>query len=390
VIPIARPDVGQEEADAVAEVLASGMIAQGRRVAELEERWADRLGVRHAIAVSNGTVALMSVLSGLGLGPGDEVITVAHTFAATANAILFTGATPVFVDIEPDTYLIDAKRIERAITARTRAIMPVHLFGLVADMDMIAAIADRHGLEVVEDAAQAHGATFRGRPAGSFGHGAFSLYATKNMTTAEGGLITTDDDRLADWLRVYRNQGMRARYQFEMLGYNFRLTDIAAAIGLVQLGKLDRNIARRRAVAAAYDAAFEALPIRTPTTPVGRTHVFHQYTLDVGGARDAVLADLRAAGVGADVYYPVPVHRQPYIQERGLHAELPMTDRAAARTLALPIYPGLTDDEQDQVIAAVREAVARRTQRGRKSAPATRVPVSNEPAVAPAAEPAAR
>ncbi|HKG56512.1 MAG TPA: aminotransferase class I/II-fold pyridoxal phosphate-dependent enzyme, partial [Candidatus Limnocylindrales bacterium] len=187
-IPIARPDVGREEADAVAEVLTGGMIAQGRRVAELEQRWAERVGVRHAVAVSNGTVALMSIFAGLGLGPGDEVITVAHTFAATANAILFTGATPVFVDIEPDTYLIDAKRIERAITPRTRAIVPVHLFGLVADMAMIAAIADRHGLVVVEDAAQAHSATFRGRAAGSFGHGAFSLYATKNLTTAEGGL----------------------------------------------------------------------------------------------------------------------------------------------------------------------------------------------------------
>ncbi len=364
-IPIARPDIGREEADAVAEVLAGGMIAQGRRVAELEERWAARIGVRHAVAVSNGTVALMSIFAGLGLGPGDEVITVAHTFAATANAILFTGATPVFVDIEADTYLIDARRIEAAITPRTRAIVPVHLFGLVADMAMIAAIANRHGLAVVEDAAQAHAATFRGRPAGSFGHGAFSLYATKNLTTAEGGLITTDDDRLADWLRLYRNQGMRNRYQFEILGYNFRLTDVAAAIGLVQLDKLDRNTARRQAIAAAYSEAFEGLPVRTPVTPPGRSHVFHQYTLSVGEARDAILEDLRAAGIGADVYYPVPVHRQPYIQERGLHAELPATDRAAATTLALPIFPGLTNDEQAEVIAAVRAAVSRHPPAGR-------------------------
>ncbi len=168
-IPIARPDVGPEEAAAVAEVLASGMIVQGRRVAELEERWAEYFGVKHAIAVSNGTVALMCIFAGLGLGPGDEVITVGHTFNATVSSILYTGATPVFVDIEPDTYLIDASRIEAAITPRTRAICPVHLFGLVADMDMITAIADRHGLAVVEDACQAHGATFRGRRAGSFG-----------------------------------------------------------------------------------------------------------------------------------------------------------------------------------------------------------------------------
>lgn len=357
-IPIARPDLGDEEIDAVGEVLRSGMIAQGRRVAELEERWAAYVGTRRAVAVSNGTVALMSILAGLGLGPGDEVITVGHTFAATANAILSTGATPVFVDIEPDTYLIDAKQIERAVTPRTRVVMPVHLFGLVADMDMIRAIADRHGLAVVEDSCQAHGATFRGRRAGSFGHGAFSLYATKNMTTAEGGFVTTDDDRLADWLRLYRNQGMRARYQFEILGYNFRLTDIAAAIGLVQLAKLDANTTRRQAIAAAYDDAFAELPVHLPITPVGRTHVYHQYTLGIGPDRDAVLASLRAAGVGADVYYPVPVHRQAYIQERGLHADLPVTERAATQTLALPMFPGLTDEEQATVITAVRLAVA--------------------------------
>ena len=358
-IPIARPDLGDEEAAAVAEVLASGMIAQGKRVAELEERWAELIGVPHAIAMGNGTLALMSIFAGLGLGPGDEVITVAHTFAATANAILFTGATPVFVDIERDTYLIDAGRIEAAITPRTRVICPVHLFGLVADMDMITAIADRHGLAVVEDACQAHGATFRGRRAGSFGHGAFSLYATKNMTTAEGGFVTTADDRVADWLRVYRNQGMRSRYQFEMLGFNFRLTDIAAAIGLVQLAKLERNTNRRQDLAAQYTEVFRDLPVRTPVVPDGRAHVFHQYTIDVGSARDAILADLRDAGVGADVYYPVPVHRQAYIMERGLHADLPVTDAAAAQTLALPIYPGLTESEQATVIHAFRDAVAR-------------------------------
>jgi perosamine synthetase len=358
-IPIARPDFGPEETAAVTEVLASGMVAQGRRVAELEKAWAEFVGVKHAIATSNGTVALMSIFAGIGLEPGDEVITVSHTFAATANAILFTGATPVFVDIEPDTYVIDAKKIEAAITPRTRAICPVHLFGLVADMDMISAIADRHGLAVVEDACQAHGALFRGRPAGSFGHGAFSLYATKNMTTAEGGFVTTNNDRLADWLRLYRNQGMRARYQFEMLGYNFRMTDIAGAIGLVQFDKLEKNTARRRQIAARYDERFADLPVRLPITPDGRTHVFHQYTVDVGEARDAILEELRAEGVGADVYYPLPVHRQAYIMERGLHADLPVTDGAAAHTLALPMFPGLTDAEQDQVVAAFRAAVER-------------------------------
>ena len=358
-IPIARPDVGPEEVAAVTEVLESGMLAQGRKVKELEDAWAEFAGVKHAIATANGTLALMAIFSGIGLKAGDEVITVSHTFAATANAILSTGATPVFVDIEPDTYLIDARKIERAITPRTRAICPVHLFGLVADMDAIERIAAAHDLVVVEDACQAHGATYHGRVAGSFGHGAFSLYATKNMTTAEGGFVTTNDDRLADWLRLYRNQGMRARYEFEMLGFNYRMTDIAAAIGLVQLAKLPRNTARRQAIAARYDAAFGELPIGLSVTPEGRTHVFHQYTINVGGARDAILADLRAAGVGADIYYPIPVHRQRYIAERGLAADLPVTDGAASRTLALPMFPAMTDADQEQVIAAVKAAVGR-------------------------------
>ena len=192
-IPVARPDIGPEEIAAVTEVLQSGMLAGGRRTAELEERWAAFVGVRSTPSPSaTARVALMCIFEGLGLGPGDEVITVGHTFNATVSAILYTGATPVFVDIEPDTYVIDAGRIEAAITPRTRAICPVHLFGLPADMDMIRAIADRHGLAVVEDACQAHGAEFRGRQVGSFGHGAFSLYGTKNMTTGEGGL---DHDR---------------------------------------------------------------------------------------------------------------------------------------------------------------------------------------------------
>ena len=376
-IPIARPDLGQEEIDAVTEVLRGGMIAQGRRVKELEDRWAEFVGVKHAIAMGNGTQALMAIFAGLGLTAGDEVITVSHTFAATANAILYTGATPVFVDIEPGTYLMDPKRIEAAITPRTKAICPVHLFGLVADMDAIRAIAERHDLVVVEDACQAHGATYRGRLAGSFGIGAFSLYATKNMTTAEGGFVTTDDDALDDWIRLYRNQGMRGRYEFETLGFNFRMTDVAAAIGLVQLAKLPRNTARRQAIAARYDAAFGELPIGLPVIPEGRTHVYHQYTLDVGGARDAILAELREAGVGADVYYPVPVHHQRYIVERGLAADLPVTEAAAARTLALPMHPTLSDDEQGQVIQAVTAAVERHlgpdaaTGRGATASPAT-------------------
>jgi perosamine synthetase len=356
-IPPARPDLGPEEIAAVTEVLQSGMIAQGRRVAELEERWAAYCGSKHAIALSNGTVALMSIWAGLGLGAGDEVITVSHTFNATVSSILFTGASPVFVDIEPDTYLMDAGRIEAAITSRTRAICPVSLFGVVADMDAIQAIADRHGLIVVEDACQAHGAVYRSRRAGSFGYAAFSLYGTKNMTTGEGGFVNTNDDRLAEWIRLYRNQGMRERYHHDMLGYNFRMTDVAAAIGLVQLDKLERNTARRQEIARRYDEAFADLPVRLPIRPEGRTHVYNQYTIGVGVARDQIVAEMKDAGVVCGIYYPIPCHKAAYIQELGIEADLPNTDVAAAESMSLPMFPGLTAAEQDQVIAALRASI---------------------------------
>ena len=358
-IPVARPDIDEAEIAAVTEVLRSGMLAGGKRVAELEERWAAFIGVRHAIALSNGTVAEMCIFAGMGLGPGDEVITVGHTFNATVSSILYTGATPVFVDIDPETYDIDPDRVAAAITPRTKAICPVHLFGLPADMDPLLELAERHGLAIVEDACQAHGAEYRGRRVGSFGHGAFSLYGTKNMTTGEGGLITTDDDALADWIRLYRNQGMRERYRHEILGYNFRLTDVAAAIGLCQLDKLERNTARRQAIAKRYDEAFADLPVVVPSVPSDRTHVYHQYTLDVGPARDAIVADLATAGVSTGNNYPITVHRQPYVLALGIRADLPVTDRAAARSLSLPMFPGLTDDDQATVIEAVRAVVGR-------------------------------
>jgi dTDP-4-amino-4,6-dideoxygalactose transaminase len=356
-IPISRPDLGSEEIAAVTEVMNSGMIAQGPRVAEFEERWAAFCGARHAIALSNGTVALMSLFAGLGLGPGDEVITVSHTFNATVSSILFTGASPVFVDIEPDTYLMSAARIEAAITSRTRAICPVSLFGMVADMDAIQAIADRHGLTVVENACHAHGAQYRGRRAGSFGYAAFSLHGTGNMTTGEGGFITTQDDRLADWIRLYRNQGMRERYHHEILGYNLRMTDIGAAIGLVQLDKLERNTARRQAIARRYDEAFADLPVRLPVWPQGRTHVYDQYTIGVGSGRDRIVAEMEEAGVTCGVYYPIPSHRQAYVLELGIEADLPNTDVAAAGSLSLPMYAGLTEAEQNVVVGAMRASV---------------------------------
>jgi perosamine synthetase len=358
-IPLSRPDLGDAETAAVAEVLRGGMVAQGRKVAEFEERWAEHCGVKHAVALNSGTVALMSIFAGLGLGPGDEVITVSHTFNATVSSILSTGASPVFVDIEPDTFLMNAARIEAAITSRTRAICPVSLFGMVADMDAIQAIADRHGLTVVEDACQAHGAQYRGRRAGSFGYGAFSLYGTANMTTGEGGFVTTNDDRLADWIRLYRNHGIGQRFHHEILGYNFRMTEISAAIGLVQLDKLETNTAQRQAIARRYGDDLAELPIQLPAWPDGRTHTFNQYTVGVGAGRDEIAAEMQDAGIMCGIYYPIPCHRQAYVLEMGIEADLPNTDAAAAGSLSLPIFPGLTDAEQARVVETLRASVLR-------------------------------
>ena len=272
----------------------------------------------------------MSIFAGIGLEPGDEVITVGHTFDATASAILYTGATPVFVDIEPDTYLIDAKRIEAAITPRTRAICPVHLFGLSADMDMIRAIADRHGLAVVEDACQAHGATFRGRRAGSFGHGAFSLYATKNMTTGEGGFVTTERRPARRLAPPLPEPGHARALPVRDPRLQLPADRLAAAIGLAQLAKLERNTARRQAIAARYDAAFGELPIGLPITPDGRTHVFHQYTIDVGGARDAIVADL-ARGRRRDGHLLPDPGPPPAVRHGARPPRRPAGDRCAPR-----------------------------------------------------------
>ena len=285
-IPISRPDIGPAEEEAVLEVLRSGMLAMGRRTAAFEEAWAAYCGVRHAVLMSNGTVAQEAVLHALGIGPGDEVITVSFSFNATVSVILRAGATPVFVDIREDDFCMDPAQVEAAITPRTRAIMPVHLYGLMADMDPLVEIAERHGLVIIEDAAQAHGAAYRGRRAGQFGPAMFSLYATKNLMTGEGGFATTDDDGVADRLRLFRNHGMRVRYYHEELGTNFKPTDLAAAIGLAQLARLDERTERRRRNAA-YLAEQLGGDYLVPTVPEGRDHVWHQFVMRFPGERQA-------------------------------------------------------------------------------------------------------
>jgi perosamine synthetase len=356
VIPIARPQMGEEEKERVWEAMASGSLAQGPRVREFEERFADEIGAGHAVATSSGTTALHLALLGYGIGDGDEVVTVPFTFIASANSILYTGARPVFVDIGEADFAMDPSLIEAAITPRTKAVMPVSLYGQPADMPAISAIAERHGLSVVEDACQAHGAAIDGRKSGTWGAGTFSFYPTKNMTTGEGGMITTDDVELADRVRLLREHGMKVRYHHDIVGYNFRMTDIAAAIGLAQLPRLAGYNDRRRAIAARYDA--ELRGVLAPRVRPRVTHVYHQYTIRVR-ERDVFAEKLRERGVGSAIYYPIPVHRQKPFLALGYGDETyPVTERLTEQVLSIPVHPSLSDDEVGTVIDAVNETAA--------------------------------
>ena len=355
-IPVSRPEIGPAEEQAVLEVLRSGMVAMGSRTEAFERAWAEYCGVRHAVMMANGTVAMEALLRCLDLGPGDEVITVSFSFNATASAILQVGARPVFVDVSGSDFTIDPDQVEEAITDRTRAIMPVHLYGLVAEMEPLVAMAMRHGLHLIEDAAQAHGATYHGRRAGSFGPAMFSLYATKNLMTGEGGLVTTDDAELAERLRLLRNHGMRERYWHESLGTNLRPTDLAAALGIAGLEALDERTRRRRQNAERLSR--ELADLLVPLVPEGREHVWHQYTMRFPGERDRVAAGLAERGVGTMIYYPVPIHRQPYLLRLMPELErlsLPVTERLAQEVLSVPVRSGLTEDELSTVIEAIRE-----------------------------------
>ena len=355
-IPIARPLLGAEERDAVWQVMESGLLAQGARVGELEARFAAMVGVRHAVAVSSGTSALHLALLGLGIGPGDEVITVPFTFIASANSIVYTGARPAFVDVAASDFCVDVGQVEAAITPRTRAIMPVGLYGQPADMPALAELADAHGLALVEDAAQCHGAAIEGRSSGSWGAGCFSFYPTKNMTSGEGGMLTTDDGELAERVRLLREHGMKVRYHHDTLGYNFRMTDVHAAIGLAQLAKLPAFNARRLEIAARYDS--ELRGVQVPAVRPGVTHVYHQYTLRVA-RRDEFAARLAERGVGTGIYYPIPVHRQkPFVALGYGEQRYPVSESLAEEVLSIPVHAGLTDDEVSTVIGAVNEVAA--------------------------------
>jgi len=362
-IPVSTVQLGPDVEELVLTVLRSGIIAQGPMVARLEREFAEMIGVRHVVAVNNGTTALIAALQVSDLEPGDEVITSPFTFVATLNAILQAGATARFADITTDDFNLSPQSIEELVTERTKVLMPVHLYGQIAGMAAISTIATAHELQIVEDAAQAHGAALDDKSAGSWGTGCFSLYATKNLTSGEGGLITTDDDDIADKLRLLRNQGMRARYQYEMAGNNYRLTDLQAAVCIPQLSTYDANVATRQRNAGHLTAALADIDwLTTPTQLPGRRHVWHQYTVlldeDAPITRDELAAHLEREGVGSGAYYPKIVYDYDCYRndERVQQDPVPIAESVARRCLSLPVHPGVHESQLATIADAVRSA----------------------------------
>ncbi|WP_236790132.1 DegT/DnrJ/EryC1/StrS aminotransferase family protein [Amycolatopsis sp. GM8] len=365
-IPLTVVDVRDAES-LVIDVLRSGGLAQGPMVKRFEDAFARVAGTAHAIAVNSGTTALVASLQALGLRPGDEVITSPFTFVATLNAILQSGATVRFADVARADFALDPDSVAELLGPRTKVLLPVHLYGQMADMGKLAPLAAEHGLHVVEDAAQSVGATFQGQSAGSYGLGCFSLYATKNVTTAEGGVITTDDDELADRLRLLRNQGMRARYAYEAAGYNYRMSELHAAVGIPQLTKLDELVAARQRNARQLSTGLAGTPgLAVPVVLPGRSHVWHQYTVLIGPhamlSREELAAELTERGIGTGVYYPKLVfdhdcfrgHPQiPAVRPE----DFPVAHTLCRQALSLPVHPALTESDVDTIVREVREAL---------------------------------
>lgn len=363
-IPIAKPMIEEDEIRAVVEVLRSGMLAQGKEVEFFEQEFANYIGVKHAIAVANGTLALDTALKAIGIKPGDEVITTAFTFIATANAILYQGARPVFADIDPKTYNLDPNDVLEKITSKTKAVIVVHLYGQPADMKAFKEIAEDHKLILVEDCAQAHGAEFEGMKVGSLGHvGIFSFYPTKNITTGEGGIITTNDDEVSRKSRLIRDHGQARKYVHEELGYNYRMTNIAAAIGRVQLKKLDL-LNEKRIKNATYltKNLANVRGIVTPYVDPRVKHVYHQYVIRVENDfplnRDELAARLEEKGVDVAVHYPLPVHQQPFYKRLGYPQHIcPNAIIASRKVLSLPVHPLLTTEDLDYVVSTIKELI---------------------------------
>ncbi|MGC9308483.1 MAG: DegT/DnrJ/EryC1/StrS family aminotransferase [Thermoplasmatota archaeon] len=361
-IPIANPIIGSEEKAAVAAVLDSGMIASGPKTKEFERAFADYVGTQHAVATTSGTTALHTGLLSLGVGSGDEIIVPSFSFIATANAVLFCGARPVFCDVDPDTFTIYISKIEDLITDKTKAIMPVHLYGQPADMKPLMEIAEKHELHVIGDACQAHGASYHGRMVGSFGDlECFSFYPTKNMTTGEGGMITTDSEAIAKLAYSLRNHGRTTTgggYAHDKVGYNYRMTDIAAAIGLHQLERLP-GLNEQRTQNASYltERLEEFDGIQTPVVLDDVEHVYHQYTLRCDN-RASIIDHLEENDIGYGIYYPQPLHMYPHLQCFA-HADLEQSEQLAEQVISLPVHPSLSQRDIEMVAATVSEACRR-------------------------------
>lgn len=364
-IGIADPVIGEEEINSVNGVLVSGMLAQGPKVAELEKKWAEYCGTKHALAVNSGTAAIHSALFAAGIRSGDEVITTPFSFIATINPIIMLGAKPVLVDIDRDTFNIDTTKIEAVITDKTKAIIPVHLYGQPANMEVITNLAQKHNLSIIEDACQAIGAEYGGKKAGNLGSlGCFSLYATKNIMCGEGGIITTNNDEQAKLIRQFRQHGMSASYQYEHLGYNYRLTDLQAAIAVEQLKKVDIFTKARQENANFFDENLKNLAgITTPKIADDRTHVYHQYTLvidaDCNISRDDLVQDLRDKGIIAGVYYPQPLHHIEHIARTTGYkvGDFPITEGLVKRVVSLPVHPKVTHKDRQTIVEAIKEII---------------------------------
>lgn len=352
-IPIARPLIGEAEKEAVMAVMDSGMMAQGPRVAEFEKAFAQFCGANHGVATSNGTTSLHLALLAAGVGPGDEVITTPFSFFATGSTIVMCGATPVFADIDPVTFNISPAAVKAAITGKTKAVMPVHLYGQPCDMAELWELCEAKELKLVEDACQAHGAQYRDRRAGNLGDLAgFSFYPTKNMTTSEGGIVVTDDDELAEEVRLLRSHGQSQRYAHTSMGYNFRMTDISAAIGLGQLARLPEFTKKRQANAARLTRGLDDIEgVVTPRTAQDRNHVYHQYTIRVPD-RDSLKAHLQENQIGFGIHYPHLIFEGAAMAS--FASPCPAAKQATREVLSLPVHPALIDDDVDRIISTIQ------------------------------------
>lgn len=363
-IPIKKPLIGDEESAAVMEVLKSGIVAQGPKVAEFEAKFAEKCGASFGVAVNSGTAAAHAIMNAYGIAAGDEVICVSFSFIATATPILMCGATPVFVDIDPATLNIDADVVEAAITDKTKAVVAVNLFGRLAPWAELKEVCDKHGLILLEDAAQSHFASRDGTVSGNFAHAAwFSFYATKNMMMAEGGMVVTNDKAVEESAKRFRQHGMSGlgMYDYEELGYNYRTTDINAAIGLAQLEKIDGFNDKRIAIARRYNVEFAGLPgLSLPLGSNDRDHVYHLYTMAAPNSdvRDAVVAKLKEAGVGCGIYYPTPLSKISVFRDAGGRGECPKAEQASETVFSIPCEPYMSDEQIDEVIATFKECYA--------------------------------